>query len=104
MHRYMTPRENVLYTCYSRHLIYFFTEMRAWFESNEDAATLDKFLKETKHFTRVHCLKANAKLELLTIIMQYLKTVSKYYQQIFRLWQNTETPADKRIEKFSCIL
>ena len=36
--------------------------------------------------------------------MQHLETVSKYYQQIFRLWQNAETLADKRIEKFICIL
>ena len=37
-------------------------------------------------------------------MMQYLKIVNKYYQQIFRLWQIAETPADEKIEKFIYIL
>ena len=78
--------------------------MRVWFESNEDGATLDKFLKEAKYLPRVHHLKVDAKQELLTITMQHLKTISEYYQQIFRLWQNAETPVDKKIEKFICTL
>ena len=36
--------------------------------------------------------------------MQFLETVSEYYQQIYRLWQNTEMSADERIEKFIHIL
>ena len=56
-----------------------FTEMKTWFESNEDAATLDKFLKEAKHFTKIHYLKTNAKQKLLTITMQHSETVSKHY-------------------------
>ena len=36
--------------------------------------------------------------------MQHSEIVSEYYWQIFRLWQNAETSADKKIEKFICIL
>ena len=78
--------------------------MRAWFESNENSATLDKFLKKAKYLTGVYCLKADAKRELLIITMQYSEIVSEYYQCIFKLWQNAETPADERIEKFICTL
>ena len=53
--------------------------MKAWFESNEDSAILDKFLKEAKYLMEVYHLKADIKQELLTITMQYLETVSKYY-------------------------
>ena len=82
----------------------FFAEVRAWFESNKDDATLDEFLEKAKQLTGIHYLKANAKQELLTITMQYSETVNEYYRQIFRMWQNAETPKDEKIKKFICIL
>ena len=70
----------------------------------KSAAMLHKFLDKAKHLTNIHHLKANAKQELLSITMQYSKTVSQYYQQIFSLWKHAAIPVDERIEKFICIL
>ena len=102
----------MLYNIEKKHIVYtlshtsdvLFAEMRVWFESNKDDAILDEFFKQAKHFTGVHHLKADVKQKLLTITMQYSETVSKYYRQIFELWQNAETSGNERIEKFICTL
>ena len=49
-------------------------------------------------------LASKAKQELNTIVMQPAETVNKYYHQIFKLWQQANTPNNQRMEKFKLTL
>ena len=59
--------------------------MQLLFELKENIATLDELFEEIKYLTSIHFLKADAKQKLLIIIIQHLKIVSQYYEQIFKL-------------------
>lgn len=75
-----------------------------WVNSKKGNATIQKFFEETKHFTGIYRLKTDAKQKLLTIIMQYFKTINQYYQHIFRLWEYAETLINNWINDFIRIL
>ena len=81
---YKTKNYCVAYTLSQTSNI-FIKEIQSWVNLKKNVATLHKFLDKAKHFIGIHRLKANAKQKLLSITMQYSKTVSQYYQQIFRL-------------------
>ena len=49
-------------------------------------------------------LAAKAKREFNTIVMQFNKSVNKYYHQLFKLWEDANILMDKRIEKFKLTL
>ena len=103
MHHYIKLRNVTLHMHFLRPVISFSrTCNRKWIQKS--ATMLHKFLDKVKYLTGIHRLKANTKQELLSITMQYSKTVSQYYQQIFRLWEHAGMPADKHIEKFICTL
>ena len=49
-------------------------------------------------------LASKAKQELNTIVMQPTEIVNEYYYQIFKLWQQANTPDDQRMKKFKLTL
>ena len=65
---------------------------------------MDKFYNEIEHYMRIPMLASKAKQELNIIVMQPAETVNEYYYQIFKLWQQANTPDDQRIEKFKLTL
>ena len=65
---------------------------------------MNEFYNEIEHYMGIPMLASKTKQELNTIILQSTETVNKYYYQIFKLWQQVNTPDDQRIEKFKLTL
>ena len=52
--------------------------MQLWVNLKKSAVMLHKFFNKAKHFIGIHCLKADAKQELLSITMQYMKVAVRF--------------------------
>ena len=49
-------------------------------------------------------LASVAKQKLNTIVMKSTESVNEYYHRLFKLWQQTSTLEDQRVEKFKLTL
>ena len=66
---------------------------------------MEGFYQQIEHCMGIHMLTERAKEELHTVTIKLSnKTVDKYYQQIFKLWEQAKTPEHKRVKRFEITL
>ena len=65
---------------------------------------MEGFYQQIEHCMRIHMLTKQAKEELHTVTMKSNKTVDKYYQQIFKLWEQAKTPEWETVKRFEITL
>ena len=65
---------------------------------------MEGFYQQIKHCMGIHMLTKRAEDKLHTVTMKSNKTVNKYYQQIFKLWEQARTPERERIRRFEITL
>ena len=65
---------------------------------------MEGFYQQIEHCMGIHMLTEQAEDELHTVTMKSNETVDKYYQQIFKLWEQARTPERERIRRFEITL
>ena len=81
-----------------------FQQLDAWIAANSEGLTMEGFYRQIEHCMGIHMLTEQAKDELHTVTMKSNKTVDKYYQQIFKLWEQAKTPEREKIRRFEITL
>ena len=81
-----------------------FQQLDAWIAANSEGLTMEGFYQQIEHCMGIHMLTKQAKDKLHTVTMKSNKTVDKYYQRIFKLWEQAKTPKLKRVKRFEITL
>ena len=81
-----------------------FQQLDAWINANAKDLSMEDFYKQIEHSMGIHMLVEKAEDKLHVVTMKPTKTVDKYYQQIFELWEQARTPEHERIRRFKITL
>ena len=82
-----------------------FQQLDAWINANAEDLSMEDFYKQIEHSMGIHMLVKKAEDELHVVTMKPTgETVDDYYQQIFKLWQQSKTPKRERIRRFEITL
>lgn len=59
-----------------------------------------KFFEKIEHYIEMSMLATSAKQKLNKMTIKSTESINEYYHRLYKLWEYTNTPNSKQIDKF----